>query len=163
MGETYPWARSYSAFSNALWSVRNLQSVGQRYSPKPFGMSFCSHTSISISSYSMFFSKPTSVMAKGVRLNGAFGFSEFLHNKMYSFCAWFTFMSDSRGRVSALASRAISWVSHPTMSLVLFSEIVSNLERTYDQRCPTWRFRRHPWRYPWSQMHLYLSILVAWT
>lgn len=37
--------------------------------------------------YFMFLSEPTSVMAKGVRLNGAFGFSEFLHNKMYSFCA----------------------------------------------------------------------------
>lgn len=49
-------------------------------------MLFCSYISVSISLYFMFFSEFISVMVKGVRLNGVFGFLEFFYNKMYFFC-----------------------------------------------------------------------------
>lgn len=59
------FARSYLPNSNARWSGRNLQSVGQiKGSRVSSGQSF-------------------SVMAKGVRLNGATGFSEFFQSKIF--------------------------------------------------------------------------------
>ena len=59
------FARSYLPDSNARWSGRNLQSVGQM-------------NGLSVSSGQSF-----NVMAKGVRLNGAAGFSEFFQSKMF--------------------------------------------------------------------------------
>jgi len=59
------FARSYFPSSNARWSGRSLQSVGQMN-----GLSVASGQSFN-------------VMAKGVRLNGATGFSEFFQSKIF--------------------------------------------------------------------------------
>src|SRR6202035_3435621 len=61
-----PFATSYLPFSNARWSGRSRQSVAHIYgSSVSFGQSF-------------------SVIANGVRLNGAVGFGELRQRRMYS-------------------------------------------------------------------------------
>lgn len=60
------FARSYLPISNARWSGRRRQSVGHRN-----GLSVSSGQSLSVIAY-------------GVRLKGAGGFSEFLHSRIYS-------------------------------------------------------------------------------
>jgi hypothetical protein len=64
------FARSYLPNSNARWSGRSLQSVGQM-------------KGLSVSSGQSF-----NVMAKGVRLNGATGFSEFFQSKIFCVIDW---------------------------------------------------------------------------
>ena len=59
------FASSYWPSSNARWSGRSLQSVGQR-------------NGLSVPSGQWF-----SVIEKGVRLNGAIGFSEFFQSKIF--------------------------------------------------------------------------------
>jgi len=120
-------ASSYCPFSNAFWSGRSRQSVGQMYGRiVSSGQSF-------------------KVMANGVRLNGAGGFSEFLQRRMYSREAEGelrppTVISGWREPLPVPTARATSWLfQRPAISYLILPDASSTLPAISNASFP-----RHP-------------------